>query len=165
MKLSIFLVFFVCGIFGSPIDDETGLVDEMADMRIEITCHQSTSSSLSSLDLPKHSGFKRRRKSVNKVSCADDTDRYQGVELKAGQRIVTIGDLHGDYDALDTILRRTNVAMDGIWIGGNTILVQTGDIVDKGPSPVKIWYLFRKLQSQARAAGGDVSHAFNLNLN
>jgi len=48
------------------------------------------------------------------------------------RRIVTVGDLHGDYDNTIESLQLGKVAdAHGNWIGGNTILVQTGDIFDR----------------------------------
>jgi hypothetical protein len=43
------------------------------------------------------------------------------------QRIVAVGDIHGDLPAATKILRRAEVVdLKGQWIGGDTILVQTG---------------------------------------
>lgn len=50
------------------------------------------------------------------------------------RRIVAVGDLHGDFAHATEVLRMAAIIdkrMD--WIGGpHTILVQTGDIVDRG---------------------------------
>jgi len=49
------------------------------------------------------------------------------------ERIVAIGDIHGDLEALFAILLHSNVIdITGKWIAYNTFLVQTGDIFDKG---------------------------------
>ena len=49
------------------------------------------------------------------------------------QRIVAIGDLHGDYDHFFRLLRRSAlVDSDGNWTGGKTHLVQMGDVMDRG---------------------------------
>lgn len=73
------------------------------------------------------------------------------------QRIVGVGDIHGDYDAFETVMMRAGV-MDaaGNWSGGDTILVQTGDIADRGPDTRQIIEDIRRLQDQAPAAGGQV---------
>lgn len=42
------------------------------------------------------------------------------------------------------------------WIGGNDILVQTGDIVDRGTYALDIYKLMRELRGQASEAGGKV---------
>jgi 3',5'-cyclic AMP phosphodiesterase CpdA len=42
------------------------------------------------------------------------------------------------------------------WVGGTDILVQTGDIVDRGTYALDIYRLMRKLRSQAEGLGGRV---------
>jgi 3',5'-cyclic AMP phosphodiesterase CpdA len=42
------------------------------------------------------------------------------------------------------------------WIGGTDILVQTGDIVDRGTYAGGIYRLMRKLRGQAASVGGEV---------
>lgn len=44
----------------------------------------------------------------------------------------------------------------GRWIGGKAILVQMGDILDRGPDESDCLQRLLSLQAQARAAGGDV---------
>ncbi|HYR43585.1 MAG TPA: metallophosphatase, partial [Terriglobia bacterium] len=45
----------------------------------------------------------------------------------AAQRVVAIGDIHGDFDAFVGILQRTGLVGPGLrWSGGNATLVQTG---------------------------------------
>jgi hypothetical protein len=71
------------------------------------------------------------------------------------ERIVAIGDLHGDYDGFVQLLRDASL-VDGKlnWRGGKTHLVQTGDIPDRGDESRKILDLIIKLEPQAKAAGG-----------
>jgi TPR repeat protein len=79
-------------------------------------------------------------------------DSWSGVE-----RIVAVGDLHGDFEQCVTVLESAGLIDDnGNWIGGKTHLVQTGDIVDRGPDSRKIMDLLMKLEPQAKAAGGGV---------
>src|SRR5437867_8351951 len=50
------------------------------------------------------------------------------------ERVVAIGDIHGDFDALVGILQRARlIDPRNRWSGGNAILVQTGDFLDRGP--------------------------------
>jgi hypothetical protein len=75
----------------------------------------------------------------------------------AARRLVAIGDLHGDLNQTLSILRLTQLIDDHKhWIGGNTILVQVGDVLDVGPNDIDIVKLFMKLSKQAIAAGGSV---------
>ena len=72
-----------------------------------------------------------------------------------GQRIVAVGDLHGDYDAWTAIARDAGlIDAKGGWAGGRTILVQTGDITDRGPDSLKIIRHLQKLQKEAAGVGG-----------
>lgn len=72
-------------------------------------------------------------------------------------RIVAVGDLHGDFDAWREIAMQAHLIDDrNRWAGGATILVQLGDIVDRGPDSLKIISHLMKLQAQATAAGGRV---------
>ena len=73
------------------------------------------------------------------------------------ERIVAVGDLHGDFDAWREIALRARLINDrGRWTGGSTVLVQTGDIVDRGPDSLKIIRHLIKLQKEAPRAGGRV---------
>ena len=52
------------------------------------------------------------------------------------ERIVAIGDFHGDWEHYLETLRAAGLVNErGRWIGGTTHLVQTGDIPDRGPIP------------------------------
>ena len=72
-------------------------------------------------------------------------------------RIVAVGDLHGDYEAwLEIALRARLIDRRNRWAGGRAILVQTGDIADRGPDSLKIIRHLTRLQGQARRSGGRV---------
>jgi hypothetical protein len=75
----------------------------------------------------------------------------------APQRIVAVGDLHGDFQAWQTIARAAGI-MDprGHWAGGKTILVQLGDVADRGPDSLKIVRSLQQLQREAPRKGGRV---------
>lgn len=72
-------------------------------------------------------------------------------------RVVAVGDVHGDHDKFVEVLRRCGV-LDGKgrWAGGRTHLVQTGDVLDRGPDSRKTMDLLMKLEGEARRAGGRV---------
>ena len=71
------------------------------------------------------------------------------------QRIVAVGDLHGDYAAWQTIARAAGVIdAKGHWAGGRNILVQMGDITDRGPDSLKIVRSLQQLQNEAPRKGG-----------
>ncbi len=72
-------------------------------------------------------------------------------------RIVAIGDLHGDYDSYLTVLKAAAVVDGrGRWIAGETHLVQTGDIPDRGPDTRRIIAHMAGLAKEATRRGGRV---------
>jgi hypothetical protein len=78
-------------------------------------------------------------------------------------RIVAIGDLHGDLEASRTALRLAG-AIDSSdqWVGGDLVIVQTGDILDRGDAEPEIIELFQRLKAEAAEVGGAV-HVLNGN--
>lgn len=75
----------------------------------------------------------------------------------APQRIVAVGDLHGDWDAWIAIARSAGlIDARNRWTGGRTVLVQLGDIADRGPDSLKIIKHLRQLQRSAPRSGGKV---------
>jgi hypothetical protein len=72
-------------------------------------------------------------------------------------RIVAVGDLHGDYDVWLAIARDAGLIDEANrWAGGNTTLVQLGDITDRGADSLKIIRSLQQLQREAPGAGGRV---------
>lgn len=72
-------------------------------------------------------------------------------------RVVAVGDLHGDFKAWTDIARAAGlVDARGRWAGGKTVLVQMGDIVDRGPDSLKIIRNLIALQREAARKGGKV---------
>ena len=72
-------------------------------------------------------------------------------------RIVAIGDLHGDAAAAKQTLRLAGLVDEaGHWSGGHTVLVQTGDITDRGPDSRTLMDWLGTLAVEAQEAGGEV---------
>lgn len=72
-------------------------------------------------------------------------------------RVVAVGDLHGDYPAFLEIMAAAGLVDEaGDWAGRKTHLVQTGDIPDRGPESIKIIEHLIRLGKQAKKAGGRV---------
>lgn len=75
----------------------------------------------------------------------------------APARIVAVGDIHGDHDAWLAIARAAGlIDAKGRWAGGQTVLVQLGDVVDRGPDSLDTIHHLMKLQREARRKGGRV---------
>lgn len=86
------------------------------------------------------------------VQLAFAQDTFSGVA-----RVVAVGDVHGDYGAFVSVLRDAGVIdQKSRWSGGKTHLVQTGDVVDRGPDSRKVIELIQALEKQALKAGGRV---------
>jgi hypothetical protein len=78
-------------------------------------------------------------------------------EFEKVERIVAVGDVHGAHERFLAILRAAEV-IDGRnrWIGGRTHLVQTGDVLDRGPDSKQVVEFLRRLAREAERAGGRV---------
>ena len=75
----------------------------------------------------------------------------------AGPRVVAIGDVHGAFDQFVEILQTAGlIDAKRQWIGGTTVLVQTGDVFDRGPKVREALDLLMRLEEEARRAGGRV---------
>jgi hypothetical protein len=72
-------------------------------------------------------------------------------------RIIAMGDLHGDYDAFLALMSQAGlIDSKGHWSGKQTIYVQLGDVVDRGPKSRDIILHLQRLQKEASKAGGKV---------
>jgi len=81
-----------------------------------------------------------------------DDYHWTGVE-----RVIAIGDLHGDYQQFQTVMKSAGLIDNkGKWSGGDTHLVQTGDITDRGDGSRDIIDHLVKLAKQAKKKGGYV---------
>jgi hypothetical protein len=73
------------------------------------------------------------------------------------KRLVAIGDLHGDLAATRAALRAAQVIDDADrWTGGEAVVVQTGDILDRGDDEPQIYELLERLRGEASKAGGAI---------
>lgn len=76
-----------------------------------------------------------------------------------GRRIIAVGDLHGDLAQTRSALEMAGVLSSygpDSWIGGETVVVQLGDILDRGEDEIAILSLLRSLDIQAKSSGGAV---------
>jgi len=78
------------------------------------------------------------------------------VERPAAATIYALGDVHGDYERMTTLLEAAHIVdKDGHWAAGKATFVVTGDMIDKGPRPVDVLRLLAALRTEAPKAGGE----------
>ena len=78
-------------------------------------------------------------------------------DIRTTERVVAVGDVHGAFDNFVAILRAAQVIDNrNRWSGKKAVLVQTGDILDRGPDSRKAIDLLRRLERDAQRAGGRV---------
>ena len=61
-------------------------------------------------------------------------------------RLYAVGDVHGDVERLRELLREAGLVRDGVWAGGESRLVLTGDLTDRGPKGTETVAFVRALQ-------------------
>src|SRR4051794_35868195 len=75
-------------------------------------------------------------------------DDWQGV-----QRVIAVGDIHGDKDALVAVLKMAGIIDDEEhWIAGTAHLVQIGDVPGRGPQTREAFDLMMRLEKEAVTA-------------
>jgi hypothetical protein len=78
-------------------------------------------------------------------------------EWKNVERVVAVGDVHGDYAGFTEVLRSAGlIDQKDHWIGGKAHLVQTGDVPDRGPDTRRVMDLLIELEKESAKAGGHV---------
>ncbi len=115
-------------------------------------------------------------KKLYKEKCSNYTN-YPSI-LPAANRIIVIGDIHGDFYMLLECLKKgklinNNATLNDIkygnykWIGGDTVVVQVGDQIDScrmtdcnnledNPDDINILYFMTALHKKASLKGGAV---------
>jgi hypothetical protein len=85
------------------------------------------------------------------------------VELAGAPEVISVGDVHGDYEVLAALFAATGVIaavpaspQAARWAAGQDVLICTGDLIDKYTDSLDAIALFRTLEQQAAAAGGRV---------
>lgn len=85
------------------------------------------------------------------------------VQLDTTKTVYALGDVHGDYDRFVKLLTAQELMKDrpdrpdrAEWTGGKSILVMTGDLIDKWTQGVQVLQAVRALQKGAADAGGQL---------
>jgi hypothetical protein len=102
-------------------------------------------------DHPQAPEPRRAPAAASSAPARDDTSfRFPALE-----RVIAFGDVHGDVAAARAALRVGGVIDEhDQWIAGKTVVVQTGDVLDRGDDEPEILDLFDKLKERAEKAGG-----------
>jgi hypothetical protein len=101
------------------------------------------------------------------ASAADpkrDWKKYPAVvEVDTKHDIYALGDVHGDFDRLVTVLAAAKIIPGDVsrpenakWLAGKAVLVCPGDSIDKWNQNLAVLQLFRTLQAEAEKEGGRV---------
>jgi len=83
------------------------------------------------------------------------SDENLSLTYPAPERLVAIGDIHGDLSAARRALHLADAIDDADhWIGGELVVVQVGDQLDRGDDEQEILEFFDRLRDEAADAGG-----------
>ncbi len=81
----------------------------------------------------------------------------------SAERIIAIGDLHGDLDRTQEVFQMAGITgKSGHWAAGELVVVQTGDQLDRGDQEQALLEFLDRLQDEALAVGGRL-HLMNGN--
>ena len=73
----------------------------------------------------------------------------------AGERIIAIADIHGNFEAFTGLLRQSGLVDPNLqWIGEGDTLIQTGDFTDRGPEVRRVMDFLMSLEESAPKNGG-----------
>ncbi|HKR62801.1 MAG TPA: metallophosphoesterase [Thermoanaerobaculia bacterium] len=85
------------------------------------------------------------------------------VEFDTKRTVYALGDIHADYDRAVKLLIAGSLMSDfpdkptkARWTGGKSVLVVTGDLIDKWSQSIEVIELLRALRDSAEEAGGRV---------
>ena len=74
-------------------------------------------------------------------------------------QIIAMSDVHGMFENLKKLLTQAKlIDSQNHWVGGKTLLIITGDSIDKGPNSIGVLNLWMSLTLEAEKAGGRVLH-------
>jgi hypothetical protein len=79
------------------------------------------------------------------------------VSAQPPQRLVAVGDLHGDIGVVRQVFKLAGAIDDsGAWVGGNLVVVQTGDFIGRGPDEKAVVDFLFDVRQKAERGGGKV---------
>jgi hypothetical protein len=73
------------------------------------------------------------------------------------KRVFVFGDIHGELRGLcENLMNASLIDSEGKWIGESCIMVQMGDVIDRGAKSEEAWDYLNQLQMQAEKTSGKV---------
>ncbi|GJQ09165.1 hypothetical protein GpartN1_g5245.t1 [Galdieria partita] len=95
------------------------------------------------------------------LATTEQRNQHRDVDIvtyyPSAERIIAIGDVHGDLQSLQSALRLSKVVgVGGEWTGGRTLVVQLGDVLDRGDQERQVLQYLEELNLQASRQGGRV---------
>jgi hypothetical protein len=79
------------------------------------------------------------------------------LEIDGVDSVYMLGDVHGEFDRLSSLLQGAGLADDSLrWTGGHRHLVLLGDLFDRGDDVTRVLWLLYRLEREAETAGGGV---------
>lgn len=111
---------------------------------------------------------------ISLPKCQFDTKRdwakYPAlIEINDPSRtLYAVGDIHGSFAEFYSLLEKAKLIKGHIpavpqnfeWLGGNSILVTTGDAINKGTNTNDVVHFLIQLQMKAEQAGGKLIHVY-----
>lgn len=86
-----------------------------------------------------------------KANAEQDKTVYKKVDS-----IYVVGDIHGRYDQLITLLTKSKIIDENLnWTAGNAHVVFLGDVFDRGDDVTKVLWFIYQLEEKAEKAGGE----------
>ena len=83
------------------------------------------------------------------------------VEIDTTEDVFAIGDIHADYERLARLLTGAKIIANvpaapekAVWTAGKSVVIFTGDLIDKGPNALGVIALLRSLRDAAARSGG-----------
>eukprot|EP00919_Chromeraceae_sp_WS-2016_P055512 GHVR01131960.1.p1 GENE.GHVR01131960.1~~GHVR01131960.1.p1 ORF type:complete len:647 (+),score=136.26 GHVR01131960.1:62-2002(+) len=82
---------------------------------------------------------------------------YNNYAYNWSGEVFVLGDVHGDYDTTVSLLKQSNLIDDSLeWKCNNTLFIQLGNVIDKGPMSCELILLFDYLRNNAHVNGNRV---------
>jgi len=72
------------------------------------------------------------------------------IKLPTHGKVLFVGDIHGELDSLNEVLRRSNFTEENIKSGRRDYLIFLGDLVDRGPNSVEVLTALLDLKIQLK---------------